>query len=529
MSVSQPNPQQSTLPQTRTLSRPYVAFLLASATAVLIVAPGFQESMWPLTWVALVPLLLVLPHVSLARAFLLGWWMETLVTWLAFYWLVNTMVEFGYIPVAVSLLFFALIGLGNGVRLGLFAWWIRLTSSRHSPWWYRLLLPPCTYVALDYLFPRVFPWALGATQLAALPLIQIADVTGIHGITFLLVACSVALTSFFPHAIQPSRLSRGLMSLVFAILLGLSTGYGVWRMQQVKAAMQQAPTLRLALIQPNIGIGEKGRGAKRKILLQQLVEMSRTTFSQQPDLIIWPETMYPYAVRHDAERLYFPPTNESPSTYWLLGALVSKRLGNERQHFNSALLMAPDMRIIGRYDKQQLLAFGEYIPLQRQLPFLRNISPTIGNLTPGTGSLVTLPNGTAFGPLICYEDILPVLGRRAVRQGATFLVNLTNDAWFGQTRAPYQHRLLAAFRAVENRVYLIRATNTGLTSIIDPLGRELAPLPIYQSDTLVQAIQPLRMSTVYTRFGDWFAQLCSAVALLLPCGYWYLRRRETTP
>jgi apolipoprotein N-acyltransferase len=191
--------------------------------------------------------------------------------------------------------------------------------------------------------------------------------------------------------------------------------------------------------------------------------------------------------------------------------------------FNSALLVAPDTRILGRYDKQQLLAFGEYIPLQHYVPFLRNISPTIGNLTPGSGGLVTLPNGVSIGALICYEDILPFLGRQAVRQGAQLLVNLTNDAWFGQTRAPYLHRSLAAFRTIENRVYLVRVTNTGLTSIIDALGREQRALPIYQRDTLVHTIQPLQLSTIYTRYGDWFAQLCSVVALLLP--WWY--RRQT--
>jgi len=187
-------------------------------------------------------------------------------------------------------------------------------------------------------------------------------------------------------------------------------------------------------------------------------------------------------------------------------------------------LLDPDGRILGRYDKQRLLAFGEYIPLQRYLPFLRNISPTIGNLTPGTGGIVTLPNGVGLGPLICYEDIVPDLARQAVRQGAQVLVNLTNDMWFGATRAPYQHRALAAFRAVENRVYLVRVTNTGLTSIIDAVGREQVALPIFQADTLVHTIQPLRRPSLYTRFGDWFAQLCSAVALLLPLGSGLMRR-----
>ena len=176
-------------------------------------------------------------------------------------------------------------------------------------------------------------------------------------------------------------------------------------------------------------------------------------------------------------------------------------------------------RIVGRYDKQQLLAFGEYIPLQRYLPFLRHISPTIGALTPGTGGLVTLPNGVQIGTLICYEDILAPLGRQAVQQGAQVLVNLTNDAWFGRTRAPYLHRSLAAFRAVENRVYLVRATNTGLTSIIDAHGREQTLCPsISVTRWCIPSSPPFY--TLYTRFGDWFAQLCSIVALVLPLWRW---------
>jgi apolipoprotein N-acyltransferase len=516
------------LSQPRT-SRPTgrcVSYLLASTTALLIAAPAFLESLWPLTWVALVPLFLALRDASPGRALLLGWWTETLAIWLGFYWLIGTMVRFGYIAVPMSVLFLGIIGIGNGIRLGFFAWWLRYTATFNRPWWYRLFLPACTYVALDYLVPRVFPWDLGFTQFQAKPLIQIADLTGVYGITFLLVVSSMVGTSFFPHPNQPLRTARRLMGLVFAGLLLLDLGYGVWRQPQVTRAKQQAPPLRLGLIQPNIGIHEKGKRENRQENLRQQVEMSRTLLAQHPDVIIWPETMYPFVVPTDLERLPFPPVPENRHTHWLIGALTYKRQGLRQQIFNSALLVAPDNRILERYDKQQLLAFGEYIPLQQYLPFLGHISPTIGNLTAGSGGVVTLPNGVGIGALICYEDILPNLGRLAVRQGATFLVNLTNDAWFGQTRAPYLHRMLAAFRAIENRVYLVRVTNTGLTSIIDPLGHEQVTLPIYRRDTLVRDIQPLRLSTLYTRFGDWFAQLCSAIALLLPLWGWRRIRRE---
>jgi len=190
-----------------------MAFLLASATALLTAAPTLYEALWPLAWVALVPLFLALRGVSPKRALLLGWWAETLMYWVGFYWLIGTMVHFGFIAVPLSVCFFAIIGLGNGIRLGLFACWLRWTERLAPPWWVRLLLPACTYVAFDYLFPRVFPWYLGFLQLPGLPFIQIADIAGVHGVTFVLVVCSTVIADFVPHPTQPERAVRRMMAL----------------------------------------------------------------------------------------------------------------------------------------------------------------------------------------------------------------------------------------------------------------------------------------------------------------------------
>ncbi len=517
--------------QPRPLSLWHIA-LLALVAAGLMILPTFEPILWPLAWVALVPVFFALRNLSVKRAFLLGWWMEAFATWIGFYWFIGTMVNFGHIAVPLSFVLFAIIGLGNGIRLGLYTWWLRWVAAHTGPTWYRLLIPPCTFVMLDYLYPRVFPWALGITQWGFTPLTQIADVTGVHGITFLLVTFSVLVTAFIPHANAPSPVSRWCMSLAGLLFIGAALGYGFWRMPQIRTAMRAAEPFHVAIVQPNIGFDEKGDRAKRDAQFVRQVDLSRETLVDQPDLIIWPETMYPYAVPSVEQSLVLPIFQDAPNLHWLIGAHVYNRQGNDFQHFNAALLVDSATRIIDRYAKQRLLAFGERIPMEAYFPFLRNISPTIGNLTPGTGGVVTLPNGTRIGPLICYEDILPEMGRQAVQQGAALLVNLTNNAWFGPTYAPYQHRQLAAFRAIENRVYLVRATNTGLTSIIDPLGHEHAALPTDQPSTRVHAIQPLRMPTIYTRYGDWFAQLCSAVALLLPL--WYRRsnrwqRPQTAP
>ncbi|WP_089937431.1 apolipoprotein N-acyltransferase [Candidatus Entotheonella palauensis] len=500
--------------------------LLALMAAGLMILPTFEPILWPLAWVALVPIWFALTNISVKRAFLLGWWMEAFATWIGFYWLVGTMVNFGHISVPFSLVLFAIIGLGNGIRLGLYTWWLRWLAVHSGPTCYRLLMPPCTFVMLDYLYPRVFPWALGITQWGATPLTQIADVTGVHGITFLLVTFSVTVTALIPHPNAPAPAARWRMSLACLVLIGATLGYGFRRMPQVHAAIQAADPLRVAIVQPNVGFDEKGDRAKRDAQFIRQINLSRVTLTDRPDLIIWPETMYPYAVPSAEQSLVLPRLQDAPDTHWLIGALVYNQQGNQFQRFNAALLVDSETRIIDRYAKQRLLAFGERIPMEDYFPFLRNISRTIGNLTPGEGGVVTLPNDTRIGPLICYEDILPDLGRQAVQQGAAFLINLTNNAWFGPTYAPYQHRQLAAFRAIENRVYLVRATNTGLTSVIDPLGREHATLPTDQPGTRVHAIHPLRMPTIYTRYGDGFAQLCSAIALLLPLWYWRSSRGQ---
>src|SRR5207302_7415077 len=191
-----------------------------------------------------------------------------------------------------------------------------------------------------------------------------------------------------------------MMALGCAGLLLLQGGYGIWRTPQLTAAMQQASPLRVALIQPNIGMYEKQSGADREAQLDLQFGLSATTLDQRPELIIWPESMYPFGVPEYLQQLPWPATPDTQNVHWLIGALTYAGQGPAHQVFNSALLLDPDGRILGRYNKQHLLAFGEYIPFQHYLPFLRHISPTIGNLTPGTGGIVTLPNGVGLGPLI---------------------------------------------------------------------------------------------------------------------------------
>ena len=315
------------------------AVLLASLAGVLTVSPMLYEPLWPLAWVGLLPLFVALRGVSAARAFALGWWTETLMYGLGVYWLVNTMVDFGHIPLPLSLLFFVVVATANGVRMGLFAWWVWRMQTGESPWWYCLLLPACAFIALDFAFPRVFPWYLGFLQYPALLLIQVADLTGIHGVSFILVLCSASGAAFVAAPQSPAGAGRYRMAAAVGCVLLLQVGYGLWRMPQVAETMRQAESLRVALVQPNLGIDDNRNGRKPKERLQLLADLSAATLAQEPDLVIWPESAYPYALTTQEPFLYLPKgvTNDVP---WLVGGMAYEGEGDARRLFNSTWLVA---------------------------------------------------------------------------------------------------------------------------------------------------------------------------------------------
>ena len=245
-------------------------------------------------------------------------------------------------------------------------------QTGESPWWYCLLLPACAFIALDFAFPRVFPWYLGFLQYPALLLIQVADLTGIHGVSFILVLCSASGAAFVSAPQSPAGAGRYRMAAAVGCVLLLQVGYGLWRMPQVAETMRQAESLRVALVQPNLGIDDNRNGRKPKERLQLLADLSAATLSQEPDLVIWPESAYPYALTTQEPFLYLPKgvTNDVP---WLVGGMAYEGEDDARRLFNSTWLVAPGQQIVGRYDKHVLLAFGEYVPMQRYLPFLGRI------------------------------------------------------------------------------------------------------------------------------------------------------------
>jgi apolipoprotein N-acyltransferase len=187
----------------------------------------------------------------------------------------------------------------------------------------------------------------------------------------------------------------------------------------------------------------------------------------------------------------------------------------EQDTFNTAVLIDRDGRVVGRYDKTYLLIFGEYLPFADWFPFLKKWLPEAGDFSPGTSVETFDFEGVRLGILICYEDIIPAFGRKLAAKSPDILLNLTNDAWFGKTAEPYLHLQLATFRAIENRRYLLRSTNTGVSAVVDPVGRIVKQTSLDDAETVLADVAVMSGETIYQRYGDVFAWASCGIAVVL--------------
>jgi apolipoprotein N-acyltransferase len=228
--------------------------------------------------------------------------------------------------------------------------------------------------------------------------------------------------------------------------------------------------------------------------------------AERPSLIIWPETALPFFLRREAE---LGPRVQAFVRETRIPMLIgSPDVGEDGRLYNSAFFLGPDGVIRGRYDKRHLVPFGEYVPLQRVFFFLDKLVTGIGDFGRGRSATVFQGDGYRFSVMICYEVIFPAEVREFTQAGAELLVNITNDAWFGESGAPYQHLAMAAIRAVENGSYLVRAANTGVSAVIAPTGAILAQTPLFVETGLAGTVYPRAGKTPYTRYGDVLAWGC---------------------
>jgi apolipoprotein N-acyltransferase len=511
--------------------------LAAAALSGLMLVACFPKFHWRgLAWVACLPLLAALANEKrLKHAFLLGYVCGAFFFAGSCYWFITVMEFYGHLAPALSvvvLILFVIIDSTFFGGFGLAMGW----AARRSPGW-ALALSPFLWMAMElartYLITG-FPWNLLGYAVQAHGIRQIASVTGVYGLSFLAVATSALLAWVL---LTPRRARAGLVLAVWLALLLLAQ----WRL----APPPETAGKELAvLIQPNVPLNEADLDAwipwRDPTQLQQLVQFSvsavgrfsphklaaasvgsdtaidnRQSAIENPPLLVWAENPAPFYFTRDPIFRHAMENMARQTHAFVIANTIIPVDGNDEEITNSAFTLDPDGREVSRYDKIHLVPFGEYVPGWALPGLVHKITSEVGNFVPGSSYPVAKTPGGGIGVFICYEAIIPQLARKLVANGAGVMVNISNDAWYGDSAAAYQHLEMARLRAIENYRYLLRATDNGLTTLIDPYGRVVEEIPRYQRLAMPAHFDFETQQTFYTRHGDLFAWLSAAVGALM--------------
>jgi apolipoprotein N-acyltransferase len=374
---------------------------------------------------------------------------------------------------------------------------------------------------------------LAHSQYQNIRLIQFAAITGVYGISFAIVLVNAALVSvilnWVPNDmfkssqsnIRTSGRSAAVVVTICCTVILIMLAYG----NSVVRTPLQGPEYQVALIQANIEQERKWDPKYARSIMKAYKEMTLQAAVHAPDLIIWPEAATPGAITQNKRLLkYVSDIAGEADNNLLIGSTSHNKYdgaGSPRKlnYFNSAFLIQPanDVSALQRYDKIHLLPFGEYLPKNNIVPWHLIQVPTIDTFIAGDQYVVFELPSFKFSTIICWESIFPGMARQFVKNGAQFLVNISNEGWFGESAGPYHFLIMSLFRAVENRTYLVRCANTGVSCVIDPFGRIVNRIQnstgkdIFVQGILMESIVPARDLTVYTRVGDVFAVACSMV------------------
>ena len=454
------------------------SFFLSILTSVLLWLsfPGGGE-FWPLLFVALAPLLLVLRGVSIRSVAFCGLTCGLVHFTLLLYWIVIVLGKYGGLAWFISVPALLLLALYMSLYFALFAllarYILQVFPAALSLW-----MLPALWVGIDWLREVLltgFPWMdLGYALYEVPHLIQIADLVGHHGVTFLVVFLNTWLMLILSkkHSVPGS-----LLILVPAVCLIGGVGmYSKNRFEEVQQTMSgtDASRITVGIVQGNVDQGVKWSPSQQQDTVDNYLSQTKSLFiSGRPSLVVWPETALPfYPISND----HMQPLKELVATNdfaLLTGAPwyeIIDREARKVDFFNSALLLQPDGLFGGKYYKTHLVPFGEYIPLKKFLPFLAPLVEAVGDFSFGTIEQPLIWREVRAGILICFESVFPELSRKWVLAGANVLVNLTNDAWYGKSSAPYHSLAMSVLRAVETRRSLIRSANTGISAFVTPAG-----------------------------------------------------------
>ncbi len=487
--------------------------------ALCLPKPGLDV----LGWFALAPLFAALDEAAPRRGALLGFvagfaFHATALNWI--YWTCRFAHVSRLVGVVALFSLSAFLAL-SWASIGFFgAWTLARLPLALKPWGWA-----ASWTAWSFLWnrftPRLAADFLAYTQWRHPALFQMDSVLGPYGLGALLLAFNAGLGAWINLSRKDvPRLKTAASALVPAALL-IAAG-AAWGESQLSGrafflGSKPSSSATAVILQPDIDQYHKWDDAFRMENARILATLVGKAVSMRPSLILWPESAIPFAVDESVSRLDLPRAKATQ----LVGAISYLRAGDAPEIYNSALLVSPKGEIVARYHKRRLVPFGEFVPLKFLKRFI-GILNAFGDLTPGSPDQPLLKTAAgAVAVTICYEAAFPELAREDAARGARIIANLTNDGWYKDTWGPYQHFGTNVFRAVENRVYVLRAANTGISAAIDPWGFPIARLGLGRRgdvEVSIPAADPFPARSFYARHGDWFAWLCLLAAAAITAG-----------
>jgi apolipoprotein N-acyltransferase len=494
----------------------WAALGLAALSAVLGPLGHAGFDIWPLAFIAWVPLIIALRGRTPKQALWLGWGFGFATTMVGFHWLIEMLKVFSGFPLPLCILFASILCVQMGGRMALLGW---LAARMERRGWHHGLSFLGAFAVSELIYPLLFTWYYGAAMHAVPLMMQTADLGGPILVTMMVLAVNVALAELLQKPLHGTAIDRRTVIAGFGFA-AVAALYGFVRMASVDASLESAEKITVGMVQGNMPL--KGRGRAVPVHIKRTHELRE----KGVDLVVWSEAAmargfnvktYEKDIQRRVTRHLGVPT--------IVGGVIYERMkrpngkGRRARYFNSAFITDDKGAILGRYDKQFLLMFGEYLPFGDDFPILYKWSPNSGSFSKGK-IFDSLPFGDhKIAAHICYEDLSPSHINKMVDVGdPDLLVNMTNDAWFGDTIEPWQHLALAKFRSVEQRMYMVRVTNSGVSAIIDPNGRVTVQSGTFTEEALTGEVHFLKNRTIYNKLGDipWWVItiLCFAAAFI---------------
>jgi apolipoprotein N-acyltransferase len=478
--------------------------LLALLSGLLNIAifPRIDQG-W-LALVCFVPLFWLVRKETPRKLFLYFWLAGVVFRVGNLYWIVHVIQHYSQLHTVVAAAIVFLLCVFLGLFWGITGFLLALMRNRVGFGW-AMLAAPFLWVVFESLINALqFPWDLtGYSVYKYLPISQLASIVGVYGLTWLIVAWNAALTDFLV------RRNFYYIGSITAIVL-ISGVWGYWRISQPI----NGPELKVGLIQGNIPQDVKINYEFAAEVNDKHVSMTKSLANAaRPEIIFWPEASTLFPIQEGGEWTQ-EIVDAAKQTH--IPLFIGSDAYIQDRVYNSAFLVDSNGQLLPlRYSKMYLVPFGEYVPFQKLLFFAGKVVPEISDFTAGETHTLFPLNGRKFAVNICFEVVFPQLSRTFVRNGATLLTTITNDAWFGKSCAPYQHFAMAVMRAIENRRYLVRAANTGISGIVDPYGRVLQRTDIFVPAVMSGKVQWIDETTFYTRLGDIVVYVSLVVAVIV--------------